>query len=42
MLRLLSRPATRLMERWLPDAFIFVIVLCFCSQGPTSTTNSMA
>ncbi|AUH33565.1 short-chain fatty acid transporter [Paracoccus tegillarcae] len=27
MLRALARPATRLMERWLPDAFIFVIVL---------------
>ncbi|MDP5305878.1 short-chain fatty acid transporter [Paracoccus spongiarum] len=27
MLRILSRPATRLMENWLPDAFIFVIVL---------------
>ena len=27
MLRAMSRPATRLMERWLPDAFIFVIVL---------------
>lgn len=27
MLRVLSRPATRLMERWLPDAFIFVVVL---------------
>ncbi|SNT72960.1 short-chain fatty acid transporter [Paracoccus seriniphilus] len=27
MLRALSRPATRLMERWLPDAFIFVIIL---------------
>ena len=27
MLRALSRPATRMMERWLPDAFIFVIVL---------------
>ena len=27
MLRALSRPATRLMERWLPDAFIFVVVL---------------
>lgn len=27
MLRILSRPATRLMERWLPDAFIFVIIL---------------
>nr|WP_111301926.1 short-chain fatty acid transporter [Paracoccus saliphilus] len=27
MLRILSRPATRLMERWLPDSFIFVIVL---------------
>ncbi|MBM3604780.1 MAG: short-chain fatty acid transporter [Alphaproteobacteria bacterium] len=27
MLRILSRPATRMMERWLPDAFIFVIVL---------------
>lgn len=27
MLRALSRPATSLMERWLPDAFIFVLVL---------------
>ena len=27
MLRILSRPATRLMERYLPDAFIFVLVL---------------
>ena len=27
MLRFLSRPATRMMERYLPDAFIFVIVL---------------
>lgn len=27
MLRVLSRPAVRLMERWLPDAFIFVIIL---------------
>ena len=27
MLRALSRPATRMMERWLPDAFIFVLVL---------------
>lgn len=27
MLRALSRPATRLMERWLPDPFIFVLVL---------------
>ena len=27
MLRILSRPATRLMERWLPDAFIFVLIL---------------
>lgn len=27
MLRVLSKPATRLMERWLPDAFIFVLVL---------------
>ncbi|WP_313135754.1 short-chain fatty acid transporter [Paracoccus jeotgali] len=27
MLRILSRPATRLMERWLPDAFVFVLVL---------------
>lgn len=27
MLRFLARPATRMMERWLPDAFIFVIVL---------------
>ncbi len=27
MLRFLARPATRLMERWLPDAFIFVLIL---------------
>lgn len=27
MLRVLSKPAIRLMERWLPDAFIFVLVL---------------
>ncbi|MDO5605581.1 MAG: short-chain fatty acid transporter [Paracoccus sp. (in: a-proteobacteria)] len=27
MLRFLSRPATRMVERWLPDAFIFVLVL---------------
>lgn len=27
MLRILSRPATRLVERWLPDAFIFVLIL---------------
>lgn len=27
MLRILSRPAVRMMERWLPDAFVFVIVL---------------
>lgn len=27
MLRFLSRPTTRLMERYLPDAFIFVIIL---------------
>ena len=27
MLRILSRPATRLMERWLPDAFVFVLIL---------------
>ncbi|KGJ22979.1 short-chain fatty acid transporter [Paracoccus sanguinis] len=27
MLRFLARPATRMMERYLPDAFIFVIVL---------------
>lgn len=27
MLRVLSRPATRLMENWLPDAFIFVLIL---------------
>ncbi len=27
MLRFLARPATRLMERYLPDAFIFVLVL---------------
>ncbi|MDO5658123.1 MAG: short-chain fatty acid transporter [Paracoccus sp. (in: a-proteobacteria)] len=27
MLRFLSRPATRMVERWLPDAFIFVLIL---------------
>ena len=27
MLRFLSRPATKLVERWLPDAFVFVLVL---------------
>jgi len=27
MLRALSRPAVRLMERWLPDAFVFVLIL---------------
>lgn len=27
MLRILSRPAVRMMERWLPDAFVFVILL---------------
>ena len=27
MLRVLSKPATRLMERWLPDAFVFVVIL---------------
>ncbi len=33
MLRILSRPATRLMERYLPDPFIFVIVLPLVAAG---------
>ncbi len=33
MLRFLSRPATRLMERWLPDAFIFVLILTLIAAG---------
>lgn len=33
MLRFLSRPATRLMERWLPDPFIFVLVLTIVAAG---------
>ncbi len=33
MLRFLSRPATRLMERWLPDAFVFVLILTLIAAG---------
>lgn len=33
MLRFLSRPATRMMERWLPDAFIFVLVLTMIAMA---------
>ncbi|MDO5529404.1 MAG: short-chain fatty acid transporter [Paracoccus sp. (in: a-proteobacteria)] len=33
MLRFLSRPATRMVERWLPDAFIFVLVLTIIAFG---------
>lgn len=39
MLRVLSRPATRLMERWLPDAFIFVIVLTLIAAGAAIATQ---
>ena len=33
MLRALSRPATRMMERWLPDPFIFVLILTLVAAG---------
>ncbi|SIS88166.1 short-chain fatty acid transporter [Paracoccus saliphilus] len=39
MLRVLSRPATRLMERWLPDAFIFVIVLTLLAAVAAMATQ---
>ncbi|WP_022705849.1 short-chain fatty acid transporter [Paracoccus zeaxanthinifaciens] len=39
MLRILSRPATRLMERWLPDAFIFVIVLTLIAAAAAMLTQ---
>ena len=39
MLRILSRPATRLMERWLPDAFIFVIVLTLVAAAAAMLTQ---
>lgn len=42
MLRLLSRPATRLMERWLPDAFIFVIVLTLIAALAAMATQGTA
>ena len=39
MLRVLSRPATRMMERWLPDAFIFVIVLTLVAAAAAMLTQ---
>lgn len=42
MLRALSRPATRLMERWLPDAFIFVIVLTLVAALAAMLTQGTA
>ncbi|MFV0385122.1 short-chain fatty acid transporter [Paracoccus sp. (in: a-proteobacteria)] len=39
MLKILSRPATRLMERWLPDAFIFVLVLTLVAAIAAVTTQ---
>ncbi|TRW99278.1 short-chain fatty acid transporter [Paracoccus sp. M683] len=42
MLRALSRPATRLMERWLPDAFIFVIVLTLIAALAAIMTQGTA
>ncbi|MCG6111995.1 MAG: TIGR00366 family protein [Paracoccus sp.] len=39
MLRFLARPATRLMERWLPDAFIFVIVLTLLAAAAAMLTQ---
>lgn len=39
MLRALSRPAIRLMERWLPDAFIFVIVLTLIASAAAIATQ---
>lgn len=39
MLRILSRPASRLMERWLPDAFIFVIVLTLVAAAAAMLTQ---
>ncbi|WP_108501890.1 short-chain fatty acid transporter [Paracoccus indicus] len=39
MLRILSRPASRMMERWLPDAFIFVIVLTLVAAAAAMLTQ---
>ena len=39
MLRFLSRPATRMMERYLPDAFIFVIVLTLIAGAAAMLTQ---
>ncbi|MBU2956990.1 short-chain fatty acid transporter [Paracoccus sp. 1_MG-2023] len=39
MLRILSRPATRLMERWLPDPFIFVVVLTLIAAAAAMLTQ---
>ncbi|WCR11425.1 short-chain fatty acid transporter [Paracoccus stylophorae] len=41
MLRVLSRPATRLMESWLPDAFIFVLVLTLLAAIAALTTQDV-
>lgn len=41
MLRVLSRPATRLMERWLPDAFIFVIILTLIAAVAALATQDV-
>lgn len=42
MLRLLSRGASRVMERWLPDPFIFVIVLSLVAGGVALWTQDVA
>lgn len=42
MLRFLARPATRMMERWLPDAFIFVIVLTLIAAAAAMLTQGTA
>ncbi|RJL02801.1 short-chain fatty acid transporter [Paracoccus aestuarii] len=42
MLRFLARPATRMMERWLPDAFIFVIVLTLIAAATAMLTQGTA
>lgn len=39
MLRFLSRPATRLMERYLPDAFIFVLILTLIAMAAALLTQ---
>ena len=39
MLRFLSRPATKMMERYLPDAFVFVIVLTLIAMAAAMLTQ---